>query len=117
MKTYTDWVKNNIQLKKTEMLLTECHFVLNQIPNSAKIESYFTEYVLIVFHREFEEKFKQILHEALEQYAGNKAVEFIKRIKDPLFKRISIEDIKKTIGYFGPEKKEYFKSSLKKNRS
>ena len=115
--------ENNIKFEKTKMLRDDCHFALEKMKKSKeltsnaklkKFESYFTEYILIVFHREFEEKLKHILQKALEKYAGPKAAELIKRIKDPLFKRISLEDIKKTVGYFGPKKKERFKSSLEK---
>ena len=73
-----------------------------------ELERYFTEYILIVFYNEFEDKLKIIFKNFLKEHSTKELAGFISEKMDTIFKRIDKKDIEKTIKSFGEKKKIRF---------
>ena len=104
---------NYIKFRETELFFKKFSYVLDQLDlaDPAELKKYFTQYILIVFYKEFEDKFKEVLKRSLEKHFGSKSVELINKADVRLFRGIKIEDIKETINrWFGEESKQKFKS-------
>lgn len=102
-----------MQLDRTSFILEKAKLALSDVKNDRElISTYFTEYILITFSSEMEEKVKASLHEALSDASTEKLAEFITSTMATIFKRICKKDLAKTVGYFGAEKKEIFNHEL-----
>lgn len=95
---------------RTKFVLKTLSSVLSKFGNDRELKKYFTEYILIVFYSEFEDKFKNFLKEVLMENSNENLSEFISKSFGSIFKMIGKTDLKNSMGYFGKEKKEKFKS-------
>lgn len=98
--------------KRTRLVLEKLSFSLEQMENDKELKNYFTQYILIIFYNEFEENLKEALQQFLEIHSSKNLSQFIHRAMGSIFKRIDKQDLVKTIGYFGDEKKRKFIDSI-----
>lgn len=107
-----------LEFRRTQFVLEKCNSVLSNLKTDDDKEiigNYFTEYILIVFYREFEDKFKDIVKVKLKEGSTGEVLSFINHTMSTILKRIDKKDIEKTIGYFGVEKKNRFTSLVKES--
>jgi len=102
-----------MHLDRTKLVLDKALAVLKVIKTDKDlIASYFSDYILIVFFSELEEKIKESLHEALLKATTKELSVFLSTTMDTIFKRIDKKNLGKTIKYFGGSNKERFDSLL-----
>ena len=108
-KTRRVFYKLSFALNKTE---ESGEFALSQTKKDSELRSYFTQYILVVFYSEFEDKRKDALQEALKAHSTEGLSQFISTVMDTLFKRMNKTKLLKTIAYFGNDRRGKFKSLI-----
>lgn len=102
-----------MKLNRTRFALEKTKAALNCIDeDKVLISNYFTEYMLVIFCSEMEEKIKSALEEALQNSTSDNLTLFITNTLDTIFKRICKKDLAKTVRYFGEDKRDNFNSLI-----
>lgn len=102
-----------MRLERTRLVLENSQAVIS----SAKLEqdvfaNYVTEYILIIFYSEIEEKIKGIIGAALKGASNESISDFLTNTLDTIIKRIDKKELCKTLSYFGEDKKEAFVAAV-----
>ena len=105
-------MSDKVIFKKTRYVFDKLSFALNKTEDDSELKSYFTQYILVVFYSEFEDKLKDALQEALKAHSTEGLSQFISKTMDAVFKRTDKKDLLKTIAYFGNDRKDKFKSLI-----
>ena len=117
---------DNIKFNRTKQVLKRCSEVLDNLEktggtqysnNIGEIKNYFTEYILIIYYGEFEDKLTQTLQMVLERNSTQELSKFISNAMRSIFNRVDKKDIQKTINYFGETEKERFHSWVVNNEA
>lgn len=102
-----------MELNRTRFALEKTKAALDLLDEDrVLISNYFTEYVLVIFCSEMEEKIKFSLEKALQNNTSDDLTLFITNTLDTIFKRICKKDLAKTVRYFGEDKFNNFKSLI-----
>ena len=103
---------NRVVFKRTRYIFDKLSFALKETEHDSELRSYFTQYILVVFYSEFEDKLKDVLQEALKFHSTEGLSQFISKAMDTVFNRIDKKNLVKTIAYFGNDRKNKFKSLI-----
>lgn len=108
---------SKLKFQRTKLAFEKFSSVLSKLGGDEELKNYFTEYILIVYYCEFEDKLKKIFRKILEKNSTKELSAFISNTMDHIFRRIDKKDIQQTIKYFGKEKENKFKLLMKENSS
>lgn len=102
-----------MRLERTRLVLEKSQAVVS----GAKLEqdafaNYVTEYILIVFYSEVEEKIKEIIGDALKKSSNESISDFLTTTLDTIIRRIDKKELCKTLSYFGDGKKNAFVAGI-----
>lgn len=100
-------------LNRTKLVLDKAKKSSDELTQDKElIQGYLTEYILIVFYAEVEEKIKIVLHDAISKASNESIAHLISNSIEIIAKRLCKKDLAKTVKYFGKENLEKFNETV-----